>query len=596
MRLLFITQVLDKNDSVLGAYHGWILSLAEQFESIEVICLFEGEHSLPKNVHVHSLGKEKLTRSSYIYALRCIRLVWSLRNSYDRVFVHMNQEYILLCGVLWRALGKRIYFWRNHYAGSFFTDIAASFCTKIFCTSEYSYTAKYPQTVYMPVGIDTALFKERPLVERVPRSILFLARMAPSKRPEMLVRALELLSEQDIQFTASFVGSPREEDREWFARLKEQVANSSFASSVSCTSAVPNSETPELFQSHQVFVNCSPSGMFDKTLFEASAAGATVLASSKDFALLCEGTYFDSAEALAQLLIEAFAGKVQKLPPSTQTTHNQENLIEALTKEIYTTARPIRSFVWSMLFVCARVIPRAPRMTVLLYHSISNNKDFFAVSPLTFDRQMSQVKKYGEAVPLSRAFAHARGDRVARDSVAITFDDGYEDFVTHALPVLEHHRIPATVFVLGDTPDRAELGNAIPLLGANSMNALHNPLITVGSHSLTHRKLTRLSPGELRIELAESLHSLSPYVRDGETYLAYPKGSYNRAVMDASREAGYDGAVSVVEHSVRAHDPLYALPRIQIDGSTSFSEFNMKLTLAIDWYYKLWRTVTKLHV
>src|SRR3989344_8238781 len=98
----------------------------------------------------------------------------------------MNQEYILLAGWLWRLTGKKITLWRNHHVGDFFTDLAARFCHRVFCTSKYSYTAKYSQTVLMPVGIDTEQFKPDPKVKRIPNSILFLGRLAPVKKPDLL--------------------------------------------------------------------------------------------------------------------------------------------------------------------------------------------------------------------------------------------------------------------------------------------------------------------------------------------------------------------------------------------------------------------------
>jgi hypothetical protein len=158
MKLLVVTQTVDSTDPVLGFFHGWILALAQRVESVEVICLFEGEHELPANVRVHSLGKEKEKQSPIVYATRFFALAWNLRDQYDRVFVHMNQEYLLIAGWLWALLRKPAYLWRNHYAGSWLTDCAALFCTKVFCTSKHSYTATYKKTKLMPVGVDLERF------------------------------------------------------------------------------------------------------------------------------------------------------------------------------------------------------------------------------------------------------------------------------------------------------------------------------------------------------------------------------------------------------------------------------------------------------
>jgi hypothetical protein len=59
MKLLIITQKIDKNDPVLGFFHNWVKKFSENYESVNVICLYKGEYDLPKNVRVFSLGKEK---------------------------------------------------------------------------------------------------------------------------------------------------------------------------------------------------------------------------------------------------------------------------------------------------------------------------------------------------------------------------------------------------------------------------------------------------------------------------------------------------------------------------------------------------------
>lgn len=305
MRLLFVTQALDLDDPVLSAYHGWVAEMAKRAERVEAVCLKEGRHALPQNVSVHSLGKEKGRAPSFVYALRFLRLAWRLRGRYDAVFVHMNQEYLLIAGWLWKLMGKKAYLWRNHYAGSLLTDIAAAFCEKVFCTSKHSYTAKYRKTVLMPVGVDTARFSPGTDEERVPRSVLFFARMSPSKRPELLVEALKLLSSRGVDYSASFVGSPLPKDEVWYEALKESAAGLP----ASFRPGVPNDAATSLYRSHAIFVNSSPSGMLDKTIFEAAASGAAVIAASEDWREAAgEAWWFDgTAEGLAAVLERALA-------------------------------------------------------------------------------------------------------------------------------------------------------------------------------------------------------------------------------------------------------------------------------------------------
>ncbi|MDB4992167.1 MAG: hypothetical protein JWL75_412 [Parcubacteria group bacterium] len=304
MRLLVITQVVDTQDTALGAYVRWLEELSTRFDQLEVICLREGTHALPDNVRVHSLGKEHgANRLQYIYLL--YRHVWKLRCEYDAVFVHMNQEYILLAGLYWKWMRKPIYMWRNHYAGSQMTDLAVLFCKKVFCTSKYSYTAKFKKTVLMPVGVEVSLF-DGSVPTPEPRSILFLARMSPSKRPEMLIDALGEVLARSVSFTASFYGSFLPEDASYYESLQARAESLGLRDRVQFYPGVPHEATPAIYRAHDISVNCSPSGMFDKTLFEAAAAGCRVIASSDDFKDAAgEEAYAPDTQALAERLIDA---------------------------------------------------------------------------------------------------------------------------------------------------------------------------------------------------------------------------------------------------------------------------------------------------
>lgn len=283
MNILVVTQEINTESSTLGFFHEWLRALAPHYGRVEAVCLLEGTHTLPANVHVHSLGKEKQERSSFVYALRFLILVWKLRHSYDVVFVHMNEEYVLLAGWLWKFLGKRIYMWRNHYAGSWKTDCAAWWCTALFCTSHHSYTAKFSKTQFMPVGVDLKQFSQVRHVPKKPNSLLFIARIAPSKRLEMFIEALGTLANRGVRFTATIVGSAIAEDCTYYDERVKQVEQLQLSDVVSFVPGVPHEETPHLFGTHEYTINCSRSGMFDKTLFEAGAAGSLTLAISEDF-------------------------------------------------------------------------------------------------------------------------------------------------------------------------------------------------------------------------------------------------------------------------------------------------------------------------
>jgi glycosyltransferase involved in cell wall biosynthesis len=304
MKLLVIAQKVDRNDAFLGFFHRWLEHFAMHFDEVTVITLYEGTHDLPANVRVFSLGKEKgASRGRYI--VNFYRYIFRFRHDYDAVFVHQNQEYAILGGLFWKMMGKKVYMWRNHYAGSFITDAAAFFCDKIFCTSKYSYTAKFRNTHFMPVGIDTDDFRPAEGIPRMARSIMSLGRIAPSKNIHELIEALGILAKEKIDFTASLYGDALPQDAKYLASLKDRVRALNMNDHVRFYPSVIHEKLPEIYSRYQIFVNMSPSGMFDKTIFEAMACGSLVLSCNKNLLDKIDGGYIyreNNVEELAAKL------------------------------------------------------------------------------------------------------------------------------------------------------------------------------------------------------------------------------------------------------------------------------------------------------
>ena len=276
MKLLVLTQAVDTDDPVLGFMHRWIEEISKKYDHVEVVCLKEGKHDLPANVSVHSLGKEN-GRSRVKYVLRFYRYIWSLRKNYDAVFVHMNQEYVLLGGVFWILWGKPVVLWRNHKMGFISTHVAALLSRTVCFTSPSAYAARFKNAVRMPIGIDTQKFSALPEVEPRERSILFLGRIDGVKRPIEFLDALNVLVQQGIHFHADIYGDPTYPDDPFFATFKTAVAPLEASGQVTVHHSVRNADTPGVYGAHAVYVNLTPSGSFDKTIGEAMACGCIVV-------------------------------------------------------------------------------------------------------------------------------------------------------------------------------------------------------------------------------------------------------------------------------------------------------------------------------
>lgn len=279
MKLLILTQKVDQEDTVLGFFHGWVREFAAHCEEVTVIALGVGEYQLPDNVRVFSLGKEG-GESRIKYLFNFYRYIFRERNHYDAVFVHMNQEYVLLGGIFWRLLGKRIFLWRNHRDGDFLTDLAVSLSSKTYATSPQSYVKQqHPEeTRIMPVGVDTEQFAQSKMVTRDPRAILFFGRISPIKRVELFLEVMRKLKERGVVCVAHIVGDPANEgDSEYLEKLRAFIAANDLSSFVTISPGVPNNKAPELYSSHGIMMNFTVNGSFDKTIIEAMACETLVL-------------------------------------------------------------------------------------------------------------------------------------------------------------------------------------------------------------------------------------------------------------------------------------------------------------------------------
>ncbi len=301
MKLLIVTQAVDQNDPILGFFCRWLETFSKEYAQIEVICLKEGEHHLPANIRVHSLGKENGRAGRFTYAVRFKRLAWQLRHEYDAVFVHMNPEYVIIGGLTWKLLGKRIVFWYNHPKAGLRFTLAARLADKLCYTSPQAASASYPKATQMPVGIDTELFKA-PAAPRPTNAIYMQGRIMPSKRVHVLLLALRLLREKGVMATVDLVGP---EDEQYGETLRTDYADLMAAGAVSFVGSKRNEDTPTLFGAHTVAVNLASAGHFDKSVFEAMATETPVVVGSVSFEGLVRTSRVvpeDDPQALAEAL------------------------------------------------------------------------------------------------------------------------------------------------------------------------------------------------------------------------------------------------------------------------------------------------------
>jgi len=286
MRILIITQKVDINDGVLGFFHRWVEEFAKHCESIILICLYEGAHNFPQNVRVLSLGKEEgESRSKYIF--KFYQYIWQERKNYDTVFVHMNQLYVVLGGIIWRSLHKGIALWYTHKSVTTSLRIAERFADIIFTASPESFRLPSRKLHVMGHGIDTARFADLALRRGVGSlfRILTIGRISPVKDYETLIRAAEILHKEGLVFSLTIVGGIADDRHEaYLMQIRKMITEKGLDALVTLAGEVPNSQIETYLLNADAFVNMSQTGSLDKAGLEAMAAGIPTITSNEAIA------------------------------------------------------------------------------------------------------------------------------------------------------------------------------------------------------------------------------------------------------------------------------------------------------------------------
>lgn len=291
MKLLILTQKIDQNDDVLGFFHAWVGKLALFYENITVIALGVGDYNLPPNVKVLSLGKE--SRPSRLnYVMNFYKYIWRQRENYDKVFVHMNQEYVILGGIFWRIFRKRISLWRNHEKGGLLIRLAVWLAHQIFCTSPFAFVARYKKTKIMPVGVDADFFRNENK-ERTKNSLLSLGRIAPVKNIHVLIEAAKELDRKEIDFSVDIIGDAIWRDGEYLSEMRQAAAFLEKKGRIRFLGRTAYISTPAAYNNHEIFLNLTNSGSMDKTIFEAMACECLILVSNKSFYKILPSEFSD---------------------------------------------------------------------------------------------------------------------------------------------------------------------------------------------------------------------------------------------------------------------------------------------------------------
>jgi glycosyltransferase involved in cell wall biosynthesis len=314
MRLLIVTQAVDRKDTALGFFHDWLTVFSQKLELLTVICLRKGESHLAPNVRVLSLGKEK-KESRLRYILNFYKYILSERHSYDAVFVHMNPEYVILGGIVWKLMGKKIILWYTHRQVNLKLRVAAFFADEILTAAPESFNIKSSKVHSVGHGIDVAKFSksfEERSVLHDPIRIISIGRITPIKNLDVLIDAVYRLKAEGVAVSLQIVGDPAASgDVLHLESLKDTVRKLSLGNEIAFIGKIENDALPEVLSQSDLSINLTPTGGIDKAVLESMAAGAIPLTSNNAFR-----KYFDEHSSLlifAERDVQSLEEHIKKL-------------------------------------------------------------------------------------------------------------------------------------------------------------------------------------------------------------------------------------------------------------------------------------------
>ena len=219
------------------------------------------------------------------------------------------------------------------------------------------------------------------------------------------------------------------------------------------------------------------------------------------------------------------------------------------------------------------------KVPILMYHSISDSKNSLSLSVDKFYNQMNFMKKKGyNTVNLNEI------NQNDKNKFIITFDDGYEDVLINALPILKKFDFKATCFFVTDYLNLHNIWDQhksdFILLKTMSKIQAHEWLkngMTIGSHTSSHKNLQKININEKISQISRSKNFFKEEFNIDVKFFSYPYGSYDNETVKIIKKY-YEFAVTT-KRSRYIKDKFneYLLPRVPVNKNDSLVKFFLKI-------------------
>lgn len=209
---------------------------------------------------------------------------------------------------------------------------------------------------------------------------------------------------------------------------------------------------------------------------------------------------------------------------------------------------------------------------IFMYHFVRDNTGDYEypenmVKPSTLREQLQYLKDNNfETLYIS----DLENIQSYSKPIALTFDDGWQDFYINAFPIFKEFNMKATLYIitgLVGTPGYCTLDELKELKESG--------IVDIQCHTVSHPRLATLSDSEIVKEIEDSKKYLKDNLGIDSDTICYPYGSFNDKVISLSKEAGYsyglamDGGI----YYTAKYKNIYSIPRIYVNRSMTLNTF-----------------------
>jgi peptidoglycan/xylan/chitin deacetylase (PgdA/CDA1 family) len=220
---------------------------------------------------------------------------------------------------------------------------------------------------------------------------------------------------------------------------------------------------------------------------------------------------------------------------------------------------------------------------VLLYHAVTESPGSliapFTVTPQVFEQHLGILREEQySCVTFSELLDLLAAGTVSPRTAVITFDDGYKDFADNALPALQLHAYPSTMylttgFLAGGKLHHKEPGPPDPMLNWAQLPELVASGIEIGAHSHSHPQMDTLTAAQIRRETHLPKALLEDALGVGIRSFAYPHGYNGPRVQRFTKDAGYDNAAGVRNAFTHSNYDPFNVARLTLQSHHSLDTF-----------------------